>query len=47
MSFHVPDAHFYIIFGKNIWSHPLLILKFDYLVYFAIELYEFFMYFGY
>ena len=34
-------------FLHHLWKKYLLILKFDYLVYFAIELHAFFTYFGY
>ena len=47
-SFPVPVGHLYVISGKkNVYSDPLSILKSDCLGVFALELCEFFTYFGY
>ena len=46
--FYIPVGHFLCLPWKNIYSGPLLIFKLSYLVlFFAIELYKFFIYFGY
>ena len=44
-SFHVPVGHWYIFFGKKIYSDPLSIFKNGLFIY--VELYKVFVYVGY